>query len=353
MAKERKERLFNLPETKGNFQLKGVVTGTDKDGFFKEITTKNDKQMRIVNFGVEYSDGNTLYVNMNGIEQDAVYFSKKADKPGEKGDTQRVSWNERFKYNREGYRLIGNNIGVKKIVNSEGKTVNDKKTLTDFDSCDEIAKNLKDGSSVFVRGKLDISSFTTNDGGKRTTTKLVPSQVSLCADCDFSDVSYETVNDFNQTIVFMGIDREKDSNDKPTGKFILLGKIVNWGSIEDVQFYVTDDKLAGLFKKNLKPYWSIKVSGHIITETQTEEVADDSDVWGEADAMTKVTAPTRRLFVVSGAQPSTIDKETYTEENVNEAISKINKAKNAESSFGDDNSWGDSKLDVDDDEAWD
>lgn len=347
-----KERLFNLPETKGNFQLKGVVTGTDKDGFFKEITTKSDKQMRILNFGVEYDNGNTLYVNMQGIEQDAVYFSKKADKPGEKGDTQKVSWNERFKYNREGYRLIGNNIGVKKIVNSEGKTVNDKKVLTDYDSCDEIAKNLGDGSSVFVRGKLDISSFTTDRGEKRTTTKLVPSQVSLCADCDFSDVDYEKVNDFNQTIIFMGIEKEKDDNDKPTGKFVLLGKIVNWGSIEDVQFYVTDDKLAGLFKKNLKPYWSIKVSGHIVTETQTETVSDE-DCWGESDSMTKVVAPTRRLFVVTGAQPSTIDKEIYSEEKLNEAISKINKAKNAESSFGDDNSWGDSKLDSDDDEAWD
>lgn len=349
------ERLFNLPETRGNFQLKGIVTGTTKDGFFKEIKTKSDKQMRILNFGVEYDNGNTLYVNMQGIEQDAVYFSKKADKPGEKGDTQKVSWNERFKYNREGYRLIGNNIGVKKIVNSEGKTVNDKKVLTDYDSCDEIAKNLGDGSSVFVRGKLDISSFTTDRGEKRTTTKLVPSQVSLCADCDFSDVDYEKVNDFNQTIIFMGIEKEKDDNDKSTGKYVVLSKIVTWNSIEDVQFYVTDDKLAGLFKKNLKPYWSIKVSGHIVTETQTETVSDDSDVWGEADAMTKVTAPTRRLFVISGAQPSTIDRELYSEDKVAAAIAKINKANSAEIAYGDNSEWGDKldSTDNDDDEAWD
>lgn len=348
-----KERLFDLPETKGNFQLKGIVTGTTKDGFFKEIKTKSDKPMRVLNFGVEYDNGNTLYVNMQGIEQDAVYFSKKADKPGEKGDTQRVSWNERFKYNRDGYRLIGNNIGVKKIVNSEGKTVNDKKVLTDYDSCDEIAKNLGDGSSVFVRGKLDISSFTTDKGEKRTTTKLVPSQVSLCADCDFSDVDYEKVNDFNQTIIFMGIEKEKDDNDKPTGKYVVLSKIVTWNSIEDVQFYVTDDKLAGLFKKNLKPYWSIKVSGHIVTETQTEEIEND-DCWGESDSMTKVVAPTRRLFVVTGATPSTIDRETYTESNVNDAIAKINKAKNAEVAYGDNAEWGD-KLDSadDSDDAWD
>ena len=32
-----KERLFDLPETKGVFQIRGLVTGHDKDNFYKEI----------------------------------------------------------------------------------------------------------------------------------------------------------------------------------------------------------------------------------------------------------------------------------------------------------------------------
>ena len=59
-------------------------------------------------------------------------------------------------------------------MDSGGKTVNDKKTLTDFDACKEIKDNLKDGESVFIRGNLDYSSFTDDKGNKRTSTKLVP-----------------------------------------------------------------------------------------------------------------------------------------------------------------------------------
>lgn len=349
------ERLFNLPETKGSFQLKGIVTGTEKDGFFKTITTKSGREMRIVNFGISYDNGKTLYVNLQGMEQDVVYFSKKADKPGMKGETEKVSWAERFRYNREGFRPIGKNIGLKKKTDETGKVVNDKKVLTDFDACGEINDNLEDGVSVFVRGNLDYSSFITNDNEKRTTTKLVPGQVSLCADCDFSSESYEKQNDFNQVIVFMGIDQEKDSNDKPTGKYIVLAKIVTWSNIEDVQFYIENAALAKKFKTSLKPYTAIKVSGHIVSETQTE-VVEDKDEWGEVDAMTKVTAPTRRLFVISGARGDSIDPETYSEKKISEAIAKINKAKNAEMSFGTDSNseWGDAKLDSadDDEEVW-
>ena len=95
--------------------------------------------------------------DLQGMEQENVYFSKRAEKKGEKADTVKVPWADRFSYNREGYRMIGKNIGVKKKVDSEGKTVNDKKILTDFDACKEVKENLKDGTSVFIRGNLDYS----------------------------------------------------------------------------------------------------------------------------------------------------------------------------------------------------
>ena len=139
---KKKGRLFDLPETKGAFQLKGIVTGTEKDGFYKEIKTKSNKDMRMINFGTSYADGETLYVNMQGMEQENVYFSKRAEKKGEKGETVKVPWADRFTYNREGFRLIGKNIGVKKKVDSEGKTVNDKKVLTEFDACREVKEDV-------------------------------------------------------------------------------------------------------------------------------------------------------------------------------------------------------------------
>ena len=138
-----KGRLFDLQETKGAFQLKGIVTGMEKDTSYKEIKTRSNKDMRILNFGTSYLDGETLFVNLQGMEQDNVYFSKRAEKKGEKGETVKVPWSDRFTYNREGFRMIGKNIGVKKKVDSTGKTVNDKKILTDFDACKEVKENLR------------------------------------------------------------------------------------------------------------------------------------------------------------------------------------------------------------------
>ena len=44
----------------------------------------------------------------------------------------------------------------------------------------------------------------------------------------------------------------------------------------------------------------------------------------------KVSAPTKREFIITGAKGSSIDKELYTEENVTEAIAKIKNANKAE-----------------------
>lgn len=355
MAESKKKgRLFDLPETKGGFQLKGIVSGMEKDTAYREIRTRSNRNMRVVNFGVSYDNNATLYPTLQGIEQDKVYFSKRADKPGEKSETVPVAWAERFTYDRDGFRLIGKNIGVKKKVDSEGKLVNDKKILTDFDACKEIHDNLKDGASVFIRGNIDYSSFVDNSGNKRTSTKLVPNQVSLCQDVNFSDESYEKQNDFNQIIIFMGVEPERDLSEKATGRFVVLAKVVTYSNIEDVEFIITDEKLARQFKKALKPYNSIKVSGHM-TATQIVDVVEDEDDWGESDAMERVVSPVRREFIITGAKGTTIDRDTYSEENVSEAIAKIANANKAEELFGkdDDSEWGDvSSLEDDDDEPW-
>lgn len=350
-----KARLFDLPETKGAYQLKGIVSGMEKDNSYKEIKTKSNKDMRLINFGTSYEDGKTLYINMQGMEQENVYFSKRAEKKGEKAEVEKVPWADRFSYNRDGFRLIGKNIGVKKKIDSDGKTVNDKKTLTEFDACKEVKENLKDGSSVFIRGNLDYSSFTDDKGNKRTSIKLVPNQISLCSEIDFNSDKFEKQNDFNQVIIFMGIEKEKDDNGKETGRFTVAAKIVTYSTIEDVEFIIEDAKLASMFRKNLKPYNAIKVSGHMTTATQTETVEDEDD-WGESDAIEKVSAPTKREFVITGAKGSSIDRDVYSQAKVEEAMEKIAKANKADEDFGgssNDSDWGSSSdLDDDTDEAW-
>ena len=47
MAKETKgkNKGLDLPQTRGNFQVKGIVTGTQKDNFYKETQTKTQKPL--------------------------------------------------------------------------------------------------------------------------------------------------------------------------------------------------------------------------------------------------------------------------------------------------------------------
>lgn len=333
-----KERLFELPETKGIFQLKGLVSGVEKDNFYKEKKTKNQKDFRSINFGVVFDSDKTMYVSLNGMPNDNVYFSKRVKK-GEKSEVVKVSWADRYTFKREEFKLIGNNIGVEKTVDAQGNQVNNKKTLTDFDTCKELHEKLKDDQSVFLKGKLDFSSFTTDKGEKKCSIKFVPNQVSLCGAVEFKDEKFEAVHDFTQTIVFTGISKES-IDDKDTGRYVVDAKIVGYATIEDLEFIITDAKLAQLFKKNLKPYTAIEVWGKLNTISKTEDVADE-DEWGESNAMTKQLAPTKREMLITGAKSTSIDKETYSQALIEAALVKIKNANDATNDYADKGSdWG-------------
>ena len=325
-----KERLFDLPETKGTFQIKGLVTGHDKDSFYKESKTKTGKTMRRTSFGVTYEPNKTMYVTIQGFPQENVYFSSQS-KNGEKPVTEKVTWADRFTFRKEGFRMIGNNIGVTKAINEKGEHENVRKIMTDFDAAKEVADHLKDDDSVFIKGKLEYSSFTT-DNGEMHSVKLVPNQVSLCKkSIDFSDENFESTHQFTQVIVFTGIDQEKE-NDKPTGRFVVSAYIVNYASIEDAEFIIEDKGLANIFRKSLSPYNAIQVHGDMTVTEVVEEIEDD--VWGEANKMERQGTPVKREYIIRGARPSTIDKDTYSELSITEARLKVKNAQDAKNDFG-------------------
>ena len=355
-------KLFELPQTKGTFQVRGIVSGVEKDNFYIEKKTNTGKDFRMINFGVEYEDKKPIYPSLNGMPRDKVYFSKK-DKDTGNTDTKAIAWKDRIKKAPEGYRMIGVLAGLQKIKDENGKVRNDNKTLTEYDACEYISENLQDGDSVFVKGNLEFGSYTNKDGEVSRTTKFVPTQVSLCQkDVDFDAEDYAPAHDFTQTIVFVGIDQERE-NDKPTGRFVVDAKIVNYNSIESAEFIIEDAKLAKQMRSGLKPYNSIQVHGHINVVNNVEDVNDDEDddCWGESNDMDnkRVFAPNHRELIITGAKPSTIDKETYTEKAIDEAIKKVNASKKAEQDFSGkaestsnvDDDWGDDVSD-DEDEPW-
>jgi hypothetical protein len=280
-----------------------------------------------------YDDKKTVFMSLNGIPQDNVYFSKRNSDTG-KTETKKVAWANRNAFNENGFRMIGTNLGLVKTTDADGKEVNDKKTMHSFDACKYIKENLADDASTFIRGNIEFSSYQYNEGNIRRSIKYVPNQVSLCKAVDFEeyDEDNKPVHDFTQTIMFMGIDKEQVDG-KDTERFVVAAKIVTYSDIIDTEFIITDKKLAGLFKKNLKPYTAISVHGKIEVSHKVEEISEE-DSWGMANSMNSVSAPTKTEMIITGATPSTIDKESYTEKNVSEAIAKIRNARMAEQNFG-------------------
>lgn len=356
-------RIFDLQETRGSFQVKGLINGVERDKFYTSKKTKTGKDFRMVNFGCEYDHKKSIYLSLNGMPQQNVYFSKRNQETG-KTETKAVPWANRNKFNVEGWRMIGIGLGLQKTTDSNGKEVNDKKTMQAFDACDYIGTTLKDDMSTFIRGNLEFSSYMDNEGNVRRSIKYVPNQISLCKDVDFdsyNDSDNKMTHNFTQTIVYTGIDKEKDGNDKDTGRFVLTAKIVTYSDIVDTQFIITDAKLAGLFKKNLKPYNAMEVYGRIeVTHNVQEETSEDC--WGEKNTMNSVSAPTKTELIITGANPATIDTDTYTEKNIAEAIKKIRASQTAEQNFSGKtatadtsaDSWGEEFDDEDDeDNPWD
>lgn len=309
-----------LQETKGVFQIRGKVTGADKGNFFTEKKTQKGKDFRMVNFGIEIDNGKAIYLGLNGMPKDEVYFSKKLDDG--KIDMKKVQWANRATFKEEGYGLLGTKLGLEK--GEDGKNI--QVSLVEYDACKKISDSLSDDQSVFAKGKIEFGSYT-KDGSTKRTMKFIPEQMSLCTkEVEFEAEDFEMKSDFKQQLVFMGIE-------KKDGQFILSAKIVTYSTIEDAEFIVKDEKLAGQLKKNLKPYNAITVHGNIVVQESVNE-AEEDDCWGEADPTKFVSAPTKRDLVITGATPSTIDKETYTKEAMEEAEEKLNQSAVAKDEWG-------------------
>lgn len=339
MADSKKKGL-GLPQTKGTFQIVGKVSGTQKDKFYSEKLTKTNKPWRGVNFGVEFAPGSTAYLSLNGMERDNISFSKR-DESG-KIVTKSVPWRDRFTFAEDGYSIIGVNVGVKKVKDEKGNDVNDKKKLSDFDACKEIGDNLVDDKSVFTMGTIEFGSYE-----NKHTTKFVPNQVSLARDIDFEAEDFVPRAKFTQTIVFVSIKSNDEKN-----KFFVESKIVNYKTIEDAEFIITDKDLANTFRKNLKPYTAITVYGSILVEKDTTEV-EVKDCWGKPNEMERVNTPTVREFLIEGADPTSIDTTTYTEAEMDKAIEAMKADKAAEEDFGGSTAgaWGSVNSDFGDDET--
>lgn len=352
-----KEKLHDMKQTFNSFQLRGIVTGTASQRFYKSGTSQNGNSWNALEWGVKIAENKTVYCTMRGFPRTEVFYYKSGEN-GAKGTTQRVAWKDRKKSPGKDFRLIGVNISTGK--DEEGKNVNEM--FTEYDAVEYLHNSLSDGDSVFIKGNLQFSSYTDRNGQTRKKVELVPTQISYTKKpIDFEEEDYKEMCEFENTLVFSSIDPETDENDKKTGRFILSGHSIGYNSVENVSFIVPaeQEKLAKNLHKAMKPGYAIKTFGRVEVVNDISVVDIDSEGWGDVSPMERVNTPTRREYIVYRADPSSIEKEDYSEDKIAEAIRKIKAAKTASENFGekadantDTDDWGSDDFD-DDDSPWD
>lgn len=326
-----KEQLHNLKQTTNSFQCRGVISGTKSQKFYKDKIGSNQDGIS-VNFGVNIADKKSVFITLTGYPRKEVYYYKKGEN-GAKGTTKAVAWKDRKKAPGEGYRLIGVRLSTGK--DEDGNNINTM--FTEYDAVNYLRENLKDGDSVFINGTIEFRSWINKNGQTIKSVNLVPNQISyMKKPIDFDTEDFTEMCEFENTLVFSSVDPETDENDKKTGRFILSGYSVGYNTVENVSFVIDKDheKLAKNLHKAMKPGYSIKTYGKVNVIVDATTVEDDSDGWGESSPMERVNSPVRREYVVYRAEPSSIDKESYTEDTISEAIRKIKTAKAAKANFG-------------------
>lgn len=353
-----KGRIFNLPETKGQIKVRGLVTGTKKDKFYEQTVSNSGDVYNKVKFGVKVSKDSVVNTELNEKKQERAYFYKKPEVKGEKGIVESVSYDSWKTFNKEGFSVIGMKNALERELNEKGELRNKTITLPNFDAVDYVASKLSDDTPVMVLGEVDFSSFTNKEGDLIKFKRFVPKQIYLSSDMDFEKEDFKQVSDFNHKIIFMSIEKDEESTEP---RFLLQAKIVKYSTIEDVEFVVVNPKMASKMKKSIKPYTAFDVWGVINCEVEEEEVELEDDGWGSAPNPfeTKKFNSYKCDLVITGINPDSFDVETYKESNIEEAMKAIENNKKAKSDFGDsdDDSWGDPKpntsSDEDDDFDWD
>ena len=293
-----------LQQTRGYFKLAGIVSGVKRNDFYTEKMTRSDnpKLRKSVKFGIQSSPNNKVFVTLAAQPMEKVYFSKRAENKGEKPITKAVDWDKRSSFNENGYKIIGVNLGLTKKLDQDGKEVNDVKHLVQYDAVDYIKQNLRDDMHVFVRGHIEYSRFE-----NRNIKQYVIDQISLCQPIDFASESFKETANWEQFITYRAIEKDASEDEK----FMLTGNIVNYNNIVETDFVIRSSKIAQVLKKNLKPYYGVKIYGNLIGSVQ-EVVVEDDDGWGEPNPM-EATGGYYKEMLVTGAQKDSIDTDLYSE----------------------------------------
>ena len=328
----------NLPKTSGTFTVRGIVSGVNSDGFFKEetVTVKRNGVdtpvvRRSLRFSVQTSPANRVTLTMNEFKPDTVYFYKKGDK-GQKGVSKAVPYAESRKFNEEGFQVIGTQCGLEQTYDVvKKKSMNKQVHLCNYDAIEYIKTQLTDGVTVYVRG--NVNNYRGKDG--KLYTSYIPTQVSMAMPLDLDKIKEDPTKEvaqFNQKIIYQGIEKDESSTGGKSTYIINATLLDFGGKTTDISYYCYIDSLAKNLRK-LNAYTAIDVEGHIENRVVEKQV-DDS--WGISRATTNEYD---RRLVIDFADKDSIDTDTYSEEAI-QALTRANQEYGSPLVDDDDDLWG-------------
>lgn len=299
-----------LKQTKGTFEVVGQLFNVTGENTLKAGQSTNGKEYKIYTLGLRISDSERMFLTLNGMEQDYVYFGKSMAKKGEKAPTERVEWAKRKSYadSHPDEKAISVQIGI--VGGEDGKNIVEH--LVAFDAIEYLQANAENNMSVRVIGNIEFNSYEDkNTKELKKNVKFVPTRIYReYAPVDFQSEKFEKYAEFVQQAVYKGVRREAVGDEFEFYVDILS---IGYKSYEDSSLLITDS-LAKLLKDNMKANWMIPLTGKI-KSNQTVEVVD-ADVWGESSKVGKAKTPSRVTLLVDGARNKEMDKETYTSKTI-------------------------------------
>lgn len=324
----------DLKCTYGNFKFVGKVSGVESERFYKEMTFDSGATKREVNFAVETSPNNKIFVKLEGWKPKSTVKFSKYDKTTKQREEKEVDFEDRFDFKEEGfYPSFGTRVG---IARDEENELMHSGSYFQWDAVEMISDELEDGMSVVVEGSVNVNSYVKDGEKKKFVNYSINKIYTLKKELDFESEDFKEENKFTQKIVYMGIEKHPED----PSKFVVQAKLVTPDGVEDMEYTVENKNIANPVKKNLKPYNAIDVMCRVVKLVSEEEPeVDDDDAWGDDEDMdsndfVKYESDT----VITKVYKATLDKETYTEEALDAIVT-------ADDDFGDD-------MDDDEEDVW-
>ena len=310
-----------IRRTKGTFKVAGFANGAERNKFIFEKTFDSGRTKKTCSFGVRTSEKNETWIIAGGFDSEKAVFTKWENKESFK---KKVAWEDRFSFKEENYKpSFSTAIAI--IEDKEGKLNYDN--FFQFDAVEELETGLSDGMPLYIEGDINYSSWENKKNEIERRKEFSPRKIRKSSKkIDFSSNNFKEINYFEQEFIFINIAPHPEK----AGRFILESKIVsiskNEPTIEDVEFFIDDKSLVTTLKKNLKPYYAITVFGRIINSVEIEKINTEDEVWGKDEAQyNAATIPIDKHMIITKAYASTVDKDSFTEEMI-ENIQKVDKS---------------------------